>query len=485
MHILKNGQSMLSAEIPERPFEEFRATLVGATQHGSRIVSLTAGPLSDGGATLTVVVADDINGTLHVLKTQVDDSYPSLTPMLPSVHLFEREIRENLGLTPIGHPWLKSVRSHEDPDEHPFFTMAGKDVHEVAVGPVHAGVIEPGHFRFQCTGEVVQHLEVQLGYQHRGVEVELAGGPHRRTMSQIETVAGDTTIGHAIAYCEVLEALSGAVVPERAQALRALALELERLANHVGDIGAIANDIGYLPTAAFCGRLRGDLLNITTTLTGSRMGRSFVRPGGVTLDVDAAMVKALQATLEAARAECADATSLLFASRSSVARMTGTGIVTEDESRELGVVGVAARASGVAIDVRTHHPTGWYASAGLPPATQSDGDVLARVNVRQSEIDQSFEAVKNILESLPDGSIRVESSGLKSDSFAVSMVEGWRGEIVHVASTDSDGRFATYKIIDPSFHNWAGLMTAMRGEGISDFPLCNKSFNLSYCGFDL
>ncbi|NQW18737.1 MAG: NADH-quinone oxidoreductase subunit C [Chloroflexi bacterium] len=483
--MLKNGQSIPLDSIPESSFEQFRSALLAEVSGGARVVNFSAQPIGEVRAILFAVLADDAQGSLRVLKTRVDDSYPSLTPDCPQVHMFEREMWENLGLTPVGHPWLKSVRSHDDPANHPFFTMVGQDVHEVAVGPVHAGVIEPGHFRFQCTGEVVQHLEVQMGYQHRGVESAMVGGPHKRTMSQIETVAGDTTIGHAIAYCEAIEALSGTQVPERAQALRALALELERLANHVGDLGAIANDIGYLPPAAFCGRLRGDLLNVTTTLTGSRMGRSFVRPGGVTQDIDDAMLTELRATLDTARSQCVDATGLLFDSRSSVARMTGTGVITADECRELGIVGVAARASGVEVDVRMHHPTGWYESAGLSPVVETTLDSLARVTVRRNEIEQSFAIAEKLLKALPGGPIRVTCADLKSNSFAVSMVEGWRGEIVHLATTDADGRFATYKIVDPSFRNWSAVTTAMRGEQISDFPLCNKSFNLSYCGFDL
>src|SRR5207302_10781652 len=203
-----------------------------------------------------------------------------------------------------GHPWLKRIRFHGSyrtghdgwphtdhasvpPGVVDFFRVEGEEVHEVAVGPVHAGIIEPGHFRFQCHGENVLHLEISLGYQHRGVERALVGGPNKRTIHYMETLAGDTTMGHATAYCQAVEALSDCQVPARAQALRAIALELERMANHTGDLGALAGDVGYLPTLSFCGRLRGDFLNTTALLCGNRFGRCLVRPGGVIWDVDA------------------------------------------------------------------------------------------------------------------------------------------------------------------------------------------------------
>ena len=221
------------------------------------------------------------------------------------MHLFEREIAEQFGVEPAGHPWLKPVRFSPPRRKIPvaagrsngriasptvgvadFYRVEGDEVHEVAVGPVHAGIIEPGHFRFQCHGEEVFHLEISLGYQHRGIERAMVGGPSRRTFHMMETLAGDTTIGHGLAYCRVLEALGGCQVPARAQALRGIALELERLANHTGDLGALAGDVGFLPTAAYCGRLRGEFLNLTALICGNRFGRGLLRPGGVGFDVD-------------------------------------------------------------------------------------------------------------------------------------------------------------------------------------------------------
>jgi Ni,Fe-hydrogenase III large subunit len=499
---MTNGGCAARDRLPPSPLESLRELVLTAPGRGRRVIGLFGKSLADQCTDLIAVFAVDAEGLIEVARAEVTaDSYPSMTPDCPEVHLFEREIAEQCGLRPEGHPWLKPVRF---PVARPaneiwktadgkapeigvtdFYRVEGEEVHEVAVGPVHAGVIEPGHFRFQCHGEEVFHLEISLGYQHRGVERAVLAGPGKRTIHHFETLAGDTSVGHATAYCQILEALAGARVPARGQALRGVALELERLANHTGGLGALANDVGFLPTAAFCGRLRGDFLNLTAAICGSRFGRGLVRPGGTGFDVDAARGQDMLARLDAALRDTTHAVDLLWETASVQARFEETGRVTTEVARQLGLVGVAARACGLKRDVRKTHPSGIYRFAHLPIATWTTGDVFARAYVRWLEVQRSIDFVRTQLRQLPQGPVQAAVEGLRAGQVAVSLVEGWRGEICHVALTDERGRFAGYKIVDPSFHNWMGLAMALRGQQISDFPLCNKSFDLSYCGHDL
>jgi len=485
--LLSNGTSVPWGDVPEWPAAAFVEATAAELNRGGRLCAWFGVP-ENSATRLVAVIAFDADNTLAVGRSEpVTKSYPALTLRQPQAHLFEREVWEQHGLLPEGHPWLKPVRRQEvnHPAVGEFFQVSGDEIHEVAVGPVHAGIIEPGHFRFQCNGEEVLFLEIALGYQHRGVEEALPGGPHRATMSQMETVAGDTTIGHATAYTMLLEALAGTEAPLCGQWLRAIALELERLANHTGDLGALAGDVAFLPTAAACGKIRGDFLNLTALICGNRFGRGLIRPGGCKKDLEPERSAQLLKRIQVALAEVAEAAEWLWDANSVRARFEATGTVTNRQANEMGLVGVAARASGLLRDVRFDHPAGWHRFAQMPVSTWPDGDVFARARVRWLEIQRAGNFISEQLGMPPDGGIYQAPGNPQANMLAVALVEGWRGEICHVALTDEAGKFRRYKIVDPSFHNWTGLAMALRQQAISDFPLCNKSFNLSYCGFDL
>ncbi len=485
--LLANATSLPWSEIPEWPAAELVRATARELDRGARLCAWFGVPAAEA-VHIVAVLAYDADNTLAAGRsTPLAGAYPALTLTHPQAHLFERELWEQHGLTPVGHPWLKPVRrtTGDAPANGEFFRVAGPEVHEVAVGPVHAGIIEPGHFRFQCAGEEVLHLEIALGYQHRGVETALVGGPHRATMSQLETVSGDATVAHATAHALVQEALAGAEAPLRAQWLRAIALELERLANHTGDLGALANDVAFLPTAAACGRIRGDFLNLTALVCGNRFGRGLVRPGGCRHDLEAERTAQLIARLKVALVDTEQAVAWLWDAASVRSRFENVGTVFSAQATEVGLVGLAARACGLVRDVRYDHPAGWHRFAQAPVVVWPGGDVFARARVRSLEIQRSGDYLVEQLAAAVAGDIRAEVAPPAPDHLAIALVEGWRGEVCHVALTDSAGHFRRYKIVDPSFHNWTGLALALRGTAISDFPICNKSFNLSYCGFDL
>ncbi|EKD26756.1 MAG: hypothetical protein ACD_79C01029G0001 [uncultured bacterium] len=499
-----NGQKVDIAKIPIYDEESFRNEIITNCREASRIAGLFGMPDENGGVRIIAILGKDEDSDLGLLSLRISKDkpfYKSLTPDLPEAHWFEREIAEQYAITPVNHPWLKPVRYHKNyrnvPDiwhgigdqpisgEYPFYKLKGHESHEVAVGPVHAGVIEPGHFRFQCHGEEIIHLEIQLGFQHRGIEKMMEEVSFERAILIAEAIAGDTVIGHTSAYCQLLESLSDTLISPRADALRAIALELERLACHSGDIGFLSADIGFLPIASYFGRIRGEFLNMLLLISGSRFGKSFCRPGGVLFDIDEKMKADLSARLENLKKEIIDLEDVLFSKPSVLSRFEGVGIISETTAKELGLVGPVARASGLGRDVRTDYAFGMYRFSHLPMTTVTSGDVFARAQLRWLEMQRSMDFILDLLNELPKGEICKPLKPLKPNKFALAMVEGWRGEIMHAAFTGNNSEFTRYKIKDPSFHNWMALAMAVRGAQISDFPLCNKSFNLSYCGHDL
>ncbi len=496
----RNGESIATHDVPEMALEDFLQAIVELTGQQWHICSYF-GVVDQEGVALWCILSGS-NMRLGAVRSWAEDNLPSITSVCPEAHLFEREIAEQCGLIIEDHPWFKPVRYHHSmrtshdawgrnrhdvilPSVGDFYRLEGQEVHEVAVGPVHAGIIEPGHFRFQCHGEKVFHLEISMGYQHRGIEQALVNGPHPTTMAQMETIAGDTTIGHASAYAMIMEGLTDMEPSTQAESIRVIALELERLANHCGDLGALAGDVGYLPTMSYCGRIRGDFLNMTAVLCGSRFGRGLIRPGGVNFNCSHGQVVELLRRLNAARIDYSGAVELLWDSASVMARFSKTGLVKREDALALGLVGPAARACNIDRDIRRDHPFGLYRASQPAVKLESGGDVLARAQVRWQESLASMEYIHDRLNTLSGGVLLKSSAQPGSEMLTVALVEGWRGEICHTAITDNAGKFLRYKITDPSFHNWNGLAMSLRNEQISDFPLCNKSFNLSYCGFDL
>jgi len=472
--------------------EAFRRAVLTLCTAGGRLAALWARPPRDGRRDVFAFVADDAASRQWLVATNlpvIGGAYPSLTALLPEAQALERGLLEDTGIVPEGHPWPKPLRRHADLDrgapEHSFFRVEGIGVHEVAVGPVHAGIIEPGHFRFQCHGEVVFSLEIQLGYQHRGARALLLSSTPARRLAIAESIAGDTAVGHALAHCQALEALSGAEPPLAAQAIRAVALELERLANHVGDLGALCNDVGFLPGASWFGRMRGDFLNLLLELSGNRFGRGLVIPGGVRFGLDPDRARDFVARLERADRDLADTAEVVFETPSVVSRFEHTGIVSKQSAESLGLVGPTGRASGCDRDVRRDHPSGLYRYALVPVSLADSGDVMARALVRWFEVRRSLRFLREELPALPRGPLSVPLPAARPDACALGHVEGWRGEIVHAVTTDANGALDSVEIVDPSLHNWFGLAMALRDNQISDFPLCNKSFNLSYAGYDL
>lgn len=394
-------------------------------------------------------------------------------------------------------PWNKPLRFSFDRrnrnstiDTYPFYSIEGESLHEVNVGPIHAGIIEPGAFRFICNGENVLHLEIALGYQHRGVEHEFVTTDNRLRQTLLaESIAGDSAVSHATTFAHAMEKLSGKEVPSALEIERTIALELERMAMHIADTGALSTDVGYQLGQVACEALRTMTINTTQAWCGNRFGKGLIRPSGTNKPLTAAKVEMILKNVREIAHRYNEVRLDIKSSPSLLSRFENCGIVSKGEMLKIGGVGMAARASGLKRDIRLSHPYCAYAQEIKHESViKRQGDVMSRLTLRCNEVLQSAAYIEQLLgnytplESMPRPDY---DSMLAPESMAISLLEGWRGEICHVAITDPKGHIATYKVKDPSLHNWLALALAVRGEGISDFPICNKSFNLSYCGFDL
>jgi Ni,Fe-hydrogenase III large subunit len=464
---------------------------------GERLLSLFGrnGGERETAIAVTAVFVTEADG-LSVLRgaAKKGDAYPALTLKHPSAHIYERELWEQTGVLPGGHPWLKPVRfegaRQQRMDEYPFFTVRGREVHEVGVGPIHAGVIEPGHFRFMCHGETVHHLEIQLGYQHRGVEKLLLQRPPKNLTPTVESICGDSCIAYAWSYLAALEALSGTPAGFETDVLRGIALEMERIAVHVATLNGLATDIAFVQGTGSYGRLRTAVINASQRVSGNRFGRGWLRPWR-TKGLTDALRQDVRQTLADFAVDLRRMNDLMCSALSVKARFKGTGVVSTQAARDLGLLGVAARASGVAIDARSELPGRLYERAPMGSVVESSGDCWARMLVRMREIDTSLEWLFRVLDDstldLSGGAAAPVGADLRlaPEQLCVSVVEGVRGPVLLALETAADGALRHVKVQDPSLANWFGLALAVRDNGISDFPICNKSFDLSYCGNDL
>jgi Ni,Fe-hydrogenase III large subunit len=380
--------------------------------------------------------------------------------------------------------WDKTIGRQQG--EYRFRHIEGEGVFEVPVGPIHAGIIEPGHFRFSVAGEPIMQLEIRHFWKHRGIEKLFEQKTLTTALPLAERVSGDTTLGHGLAYCEAVESLLHLEVPRRARYLRSLFLELERLHNHLGDVGAICNDTAYTLAHAHCSRMKEQVMQLNDRLTGSRFLRGALAIGGVANDVSAIQRSELVDVLDAIEKDFAELESIIFANASLTDRLETTGVLTERTAWDHGVVGIVGRASGMDQDVRRDRPFAAYDELAVNVVCYRYGDVRARLRVRMDEIHESIRLIREIRNRIPPGPVLASSGHQpRPREWALSAVEGWRGEILYFVMVGEDGHIHRCKVRDPSFPNWPAIQWAVIGNIIPDFPLINKSFNLSYAGNDL
>lgn len=435
------------------------------------------------------------------------NSFPSITEEIFQAVHYEAEIASFFGLTPIDHAHLQPFILHEnwpstvyplrkdvdwnirpaqaDSPPYSFQEIQGEGIYEIPVGPVHAGIIEPGHFRFSVVGEEIVYLEPKLGYVHKGSEklFEVLSLPDKLKLS--ERISGDSSFSHAVAFCQAIETISDIQVPKRAEYIRVIFAELERIANHLNDAGFILNDTAFSFGGSNGQRLKEQVMQLNEKLSGHRFFRGAAVVGGVAMDISQELQELIKSELAAIETDFSEVVAIAEDSETVINRLKKTGVLEKKIALDYGVVGVAARASGISVDARLDHPYGAYKELSLQVVQQQSADVYARYAVRIEEVFTSINLIFKALEKLKQkGAIHAELKRMKKSSYAVGIVEGWRGEIVYFISTDAQGAIDRVGVRDPSFLNWSAVPHTVVGNIVPDFPLINKSFNLSYSGFD-
>lgn len=494
---ISNNQAIDLKDIPVHDYDLFATVNLDLMKgNPSRHCVNYFGYPEAGKIKLICCIADDDMHQIFVSSSMIERNIimASFTAKNHNFEKFERELHENFGIGYTDHPWLKPLRyafnradKNQKIENYPFYKVDSEELHEVGVGPIHAGIIEPGHFRFICNGEQIMHLEIQFGYQHRGIEqlfLQKKKILERTTLA--ENIAGDTVVGHTTAFVNLWESLCGYTPDYSLHYARTLALELERLANHTGDMSGICADIAYQLGNSVYGRLRTPIINFLQEWGGNRLGKGLIRAGEINFPFTKELAERLIEVFKVYEPDFDEMSLKLFNLPSALSRMEKTGVVSYNEVLEIGTVGMAARMSGLNRDIRSSHPYNLYNKIDHQPVIKHHGDVYSRVQIRRHEVKQSVSYIKQLLAEVPEFK-KPENFTLmpQKEKFILSLVEGWRGEICHCAVTDESGNLIIYKIKDPSFHNWMALAQSVRNNDISDFPICNKSFSLSYSGHDL
>ena len=473
----------------------------------ARLLALWGADNTDRGAGFAVTAAFVAAEGVEVLELALapGESYPEISGLFPAASRMQRAVRDLLGIEAEGardtRPWLRHaawradefpLRRDFDPDatrsrgpaDYRFVRVEGDGVHEIPVGPIHAGIIEPGHFRFSVVGEKVLRLEERLGYAHKGIDRRFESFTMAEGHRLAGRVSGDSAVAFQWAYAQAAESAAGIEPPARARWLRALLLERERVANHLGDLGALGNDAGFAFALTQFMRLKEDWLRLTAEAFGHRMAWDRIVPGGVDCDLAAPIAARMLEQADAIEREVHDLHDIFDESSSLQDRFITTGRLTPGQAGEFGVAGLAGRASGQAFDLRADMPCEPYGELAVRKVVHAAGDVAARVKVRFEEIDESLRLVREIVRRMPDGALRAPFSAPPERAFGIGLVEGWRGEAFVAIEAGKDGGIRRCHAQDPSWHAWPALEHAVIGNIVPDFPLINKSFNLSYSGHD-
>jgi len=498
---IKNNQSIDLNEITSLSYNDFFDLTIQLFQQQDNHCLTYFAYKKDSGLQFIMAVGDDKNHNIillsHFLKSSDKQELRSLSEKIFALHIFESEIYENFGVDFLNHPWLKPVRyahnrfnKESQISNYPFYSIRSEELHQVGVGPVHAGIIEPGHFRFICNGENVLHIEIQLGWQHRGIEklfLDKNNNLQRNLLA--ENIAGDMVIGHTTTFAQTMESLAGKYVTEQTQIERALAMELERIAVHTGDIGGLCTDAAYHLGANVFTILRTLIINFTQLWCGNRFGKGLVRLGGTHFPFTPELKEELLEMLLKFEKHFNEMAHVTYRLPSIQNRFDFVGTVTQKQARLIGTVGIPARMSDIKRDIRVSHPTFAWQKFPYQTITAEKGDVYARFLLKKKEIAKSIAWIRNLMKNYQFEASKTEKPNynlsLQPEKLAISINEGWRGEICHCAITDEKGELKHYKIKDPSLHNWKALELSLRNNEISDFPINNKSYNLSYCGHDL